>query len=159
MQKTHTQHKQQLVLNPTVASVPPIKLLREFRICHQIWGYFGASVVHKLSEGRSHCSSESYWIMSLFYFFPRSLIVLILWKELQEVQWCSAFPQHNQICCIPQDNYHLKSFLFSKCNTMRNKVISESFINWWSFNPLESNIKIQIPSVATVTDFMICEII
>ncbi len=134
-----------------VASVPPIKLLRESRICHQIPGYFGASVVHKLSEGRSHCSSESDWIMSLVYFFC-SLIVLVSGKASHGVQWCSAFSQHNQIWYIPQDNYCLKSFLFSICNMILIKVISENFINWWSFNLLKSNIK--IPTLATVTEFM-----
>lgn len=82
---------------------------------------FSACVVPGLSERRTHCSCESDWISISLVYFP---VLLLCYTAAHGVRWYSAFPQHNLICCVSQDNYRLKSFLLSSCNAIRHKVLS-----------------------------------
>lgn len=94
-------------------------------------------------------NSGSDWIISLVY-FSQPVAHCVSRKESNArsaVMW--RFHQHNRICRLFQDNYCLKSFLFCTCNMrQRWKLFHRVFINWWDFNPLKSNWKIQTQSLA-----------
>lgn len=98
-------------------------------------------------------NSESDWIISLVYFsLPFSHCVSRRESIARSAAMWSSHPTQQDL--LPSSGQLLSKvvpFLQMQHDTTGN-LFHRVFINWWDFNPLKSNWRIQTQSLATVTE-------